>query len=104
MSKNFLDVMNEVLDKDITPGSLVRALRKKINMTQKQLADISGLKENNISAIEHNRIEVGLRTAEKLAAVFGIHPARILYPNLQKKKSKEIIAIEKRAQKFLKLG
>jgi transcriptional regulator with XRE-family HTH domain len=104
MNKNLLDVMNEVLEKEITPGLVVRALRKKYEMTQKDLAEITGIKENNISAIEHNRIEVGLRTAEKLAAVFGINPARILFPNPQKKKSKEILAIEKRAQKFIKLG
>ncbi len=104
MNKNFLDIMNEVLESEITPGFVVKALRKKFDMTQKNLAEITGLKENNISAIEHNRIEVGMRTAEKLAAVFGVHPARILFPNPQKKKSKEILAIEKRAQKFIKLG
>ena len=100
--RDFLEFMNEVMDKPSTSGSIVRAFRKKFEFTQKQLADLTGIKENNISAIEHDKLEIGVKTAIKLAAVFGISPARILFPNGTRIKSKEVRAIEKKTLQMLK--
>jgi len=101
--KNFLDVMNEVMDKKpSSSGSVVRAFRKKFEFTQRDLSELTGILENNISSIENDRTEVGVKTAVKLAAVFGISPARILFPNGTRIKSKEVRDIEKKTLKMLK--
>ena len=102
--RDFIELMNEVMDQPVTQGSLVKSLRKKFELTQKELEKITGITESNISAIEHNKVELGLKRAEMFAAVFGVHPTTLLFPNGKWEKSKNIKAIEKRAEKFLKLG
>lgn len=104
MAKSMLDFLDENRDKKSTSGSIVKAFRKKLNLTQKDLEEITKISETHISAIEHNKIELGVKRAEMLAAVFGLHPSTLLFPNGKWEKSKEIIAIEKRASKYLKLG
>lgn len=104
MAKDMLEFLDEVMDKPSTTGSLIKAFRKKMAMTQKDLEEITGISESNISAIEHDKVDLGLKRAEMLAVVFGVHPSTLLYPNRRWEKSKEILAIEKRAAKFLKIG
>lgn len=100
--RDMLDFLNEITDKPASTGRVVRAFRKKFGFTQKQLSSLTGILENNISSIENDRLEVGVRTAVKLAAVFGISPARILFPNGTKIKTKEVRAIEKKTLQLLK--
>lgn len=104
MAKDFLEVMDKLMEHPSSSGSLVRAFRKKFKLTQKDLENITGISESNISAIEHDRVELGVKRAEMFAVVFGIHPSTLLYPNDKWTKSKEIIAIEKRAARYLKIG
>ena len=40
--------------------------------------------------------------AKRIAAVIGVHPSAILFPNGEYTKDKEIIRIEKAARKLLK--
>lgn len=104
MARDMLEFLDEVVETQSTSGSIVRAFRKKFNLTQKNLAKITGIPESNISAIEHDKIDLGVKRAEMLAVVFGLHPSTILYPQPKWEKSKEILAIEKRAAKFLKIS
>ncbi|MBY0385259.1 helix-turn-helix domain-containing protein [bacterium] len=99
-----LEFLDEVMERPSTTGSIVRAFRKKFNLTQKDLEKITGISESHVSAIEHDKIDLGVKRAEMLAAVFGLHPSTLLYPNSKWEKSKEIIAIEKRAAKYLKIS
>jgi hypothetical protein len=45
------------------------------------MREITGLSYTNISAIEHDRVDVGVRRAVLLAAAFGIEPQQILFPH-----------------------
>jgi transcriptional regulator with XRE-family HTH domain len=81
MAKDMLDFLNESIDKKSSTGSIVKSFRKKFGLTQKELGKITGLSETHISAIEHDKIEIGKKRAEMLAAVFGIHPSTLLFPN-----------------------
>jgi transcriptional regulator with XRE-family HTH domain len=100
--RNMLEFMNEIMEQPSTPGSVTRAFRKKMEFTQKELSQLTGILENNISSIENDRAEIGVKTAVKLAAVFGISPARILFPNGTRIKSREVREIEKKTLKLLK--
>ncbi len=55
-------------------------LRIKMGWTQIQLAQKSKLKQNTISALEHNRIKLGLERAKMLVIVFKVHPGLIAFP------------------------
>jgi transcriptional regulator with XRE-family HTH domain len=74
--KNFFDLPQV----KATPGQIVRAFRTNFGLTLKELEQITSISYTNLSAIEHDRIDVGVRRAVLLAAAFGIEPQQILFP------------------------
>ena len=46
MARDMLEFMNEIMDKPSTSGSIVRAFRKKFELTQKDLKKITGISES----------------------------------------------------------
>lgn len=64
-----------------TPGQIVRAFRTNFGLTLKELEEITGLSYTNLSAIENDRVDMGVRRAVLLAAAFGIQPEQILFPH-----------------------
>jgi transcriptional regulator with XRE-family HTH domain len=74
--KNFFDLPQV----KATPGRIVRAFRTNFGLTLKELEQITGISYTNLSAIEHDRVDVGVRRAVLLAAAFGIEPQQILFP------------------------
>ena len=79
--RDFIELMSEAMDQPVTQGSLVKSFRKKFGFAQKELGKITGISKSNISAIEHNKVTLELKQAEMFAAVFGTHPATLLFPN-----------------------
>lgn len=63
----------------LTSGDIVRMLREKNELTQQELAEATGLRQNTISAIEKNRINVGIERAKSLAKALHVHPATIVF-------------------------
>ena len=100
--KNMRDILNQVAPKDVTPGELVSSVRHRLGITQAELCHITGLRRENLSALENNRIEMTVHYAEIFAAALGLHPSSILFPNGSYEKSKNILAIEKKATNLLK--
>lgn len=66
----------------LTPGEMVRTGRECREMTQAEFAKASGVSQPTLSAIEHDRIKLGIARAERIAKVLRIHPAMLLYPGL----------------------
>ncbi len=64
-----------------TPGKVIRAVRKNFNITQQELAEVTGIAETNLSAIENDKIEIGVKRAVLIAAALGIGPSGLLFPN-----------------------
>lgn len=95
--KRLIDLLNEFHPEPTTAGQLIRAIRKNFEITQKEIEDLTGIKEPNLSAIENDRIEISLHYAQLLGAALGIHPSALLFPNGEHHKSKKIKAIEKKA-------
>jgi transcriptional regulator with XRE-family HTH domain len=52
---------------DLHPGSAIRGLRYRENLTQAQLAEKIGVKRHHISAMEHGKRPIGKETAKRLA-------------------------------------
>ena len=104
MSHRMIDILNELAPKDCTPGQMIRAFRKRENMTLEQVSELTKIQITNLSAIENDKIAVTQHYAEIFAIVFDVHPSLFLYPNGYFAKNSELLAIEKRLKKFKKLG
>lgn len=63
----------------LTPGDTVRVLRELNEMSQTQLAELSGIAQTTLSAIESGRTRLGAERSKMLARVFNVHPAVILF-------------------------
>jgi transcriptional regulator with XRE-family HTH domain len=64
----------------ITPGESVRIIRELQEFSQNELAEIAGIPQSTISAIERNRINLGVERAKTLARALQCHPAVLVFP------------------------
>ena len=58
-------------------GSLVREVRKSRGLSQRELAEVSGIRQANISAIENNRREPSAETLNRLLVACGYQLAAV---------------------------
>ncbi len=65
----------------VSVGESVRIIRELQGLSQNQLADASGLPQSTISAIENDRIKLGVERAKQLARALRCHPAVLVFPN-----------------------
>ena len=65
---------------DVSVGESVRIIRELQGMSQNNLADASGIPQSTISAIENDRINLGVERAKTLAWVLRCHPAVLVFP------------------------
>lgn len=64
-----------------TPGQVVRAHRKQMNLTLRELQDVTGIAQENLSAMENGKKSIGSDTALILGAALGIDAEFILFPH-----------------------
>ncbi|HDZ07850.1 helix-turn-helix domain-containing protein [Pseudohongiella sp.] len=65
---------------DVSTGDSVRILRELQEMSQNDLATASGIPQSTISAIENNRVRLGVERAKVLAKALRCHPAVLVFP------------------------
>ena len=65
----------------LTPGEVVKELRKKKGWTQAVLAKITDMAVSNLSNIESGRSRLGEDRAILLAEALGVRPEFLLFPN-----------------------
>lgn len=65
---------------EVSVGESVRIIRELQELSQNQLAELSGIPQSTISAIENNRISLGVERAKALARALGCHPAVLVFP------------------------
>lgn len=95
--RNFFDLPREIA----TPGKVVRAFRTNFEITLRELQYITGISYTNLSAIEHDRIDIGVRRAVLIAAAFGILPESILFPEgFERPEHKEVERVRVRAKRL----
>jgi transcriptional regulator with XRE-family HTH domain len=59
-------------------GKNLRAARKKLGLTQEQVAERSGVQAGEVSRIERGKRDPQISTLEKLAAAVELPPGRLL--------------------------
>jgi transcriptional regulator with XRE-family HTH domain len=64
----------------VSVGESVRILRELQELTQGQLADLTGIPQSTISAIENGRVNLGVERAKVLARALKCHPAVLVFP------------------------
>ena len=65
---------------EVSPGESVRILRELQELSQHELAAICGIPQSTISAIENDRVQLGVERAKVLARALKCHPAVLLFP------------------------
>jgi transcriptional regulator with XRE-family HTH domain len=65
---------------DVSSGESVRILRELQDLSQNNLAELSGLPQSTISAIENDRVRLGVERAKILARSLKCHPAVLVFP------------------------
>lgn len=65
---------------EVSVGESVRIVRELQEMSQKDLARASGIPQSTLSAIENDRVNLGVERAKKLARALKCHPAVLVFP------------------------
>lgn len=65
----------------MTPGEMLISLRNLQELTQNDLAKMTGMTQANISNMESGRQQIGRDRALVLAKALKVHPAVIMFPN-----------------------
>ncbi len=65
---------------EVSTGESVRILRELQEFSQNQLAELSGIPQSTISAIENDRVRLGVERSKVLARALKCHPAVLVFP------------------------
>jgi len=74
---------------DVSTGESVRIIRELQELSQNELSSITGIPQSTLSAIEHNRVNLGVERAKVLARALKCHPAVLVFPgwNIEQEKA-----------------
>lgn len=75
--KNYQEAKKTI---DISVGESVRIIRELQELSQNELSSITGIPQSTLSAIEHNKINLGVERAKILARALKCHPAVLVFP------------------------
>ena len=64
----------------VSVGESVRIVRELQGLSQNQLAQRTGIPQATLSAIENDRVRLGVERAKVLARALKCHPAVLVFP------------------------
>ena len=65
---------------NVSVGESVRIIRELQGLSQNQLAELTGIPQSTLSAIENDRVSLGVERAKVLASALRCHPAVLVFP------------------------
>ncbi|MBI5869393.1 MAG: helix-turn-helix transcriptional regulator [Actinobacteria bacterium] len=65
---------------EVSVGESVRIIRELQGLSQNQLSELTGIPQSTISAIENDRVKLGVERAKVLARALNCHPAVLVFP------------------------
>ena len=71
---------------DVSVGESVRIIRELQEMSQNDLAEVAVIPQSTISAIENDRVKLGVERAKVIAIALKCHPAVLVFPGWEIKK------------------
>jgi len=67
----------------VSVGESLRIIRELQELSQNQLSQLTGIPQTTISAIENDRVKLGVERAKVLAQALKVHPGVIVFPGWQ---------------------
>jgi transcriptional regulator with XRE-family HTH domain len=64
----------------VTVGESVRIIRELQELSQNQLSKLTGISQATISAIENDRVQLGVERAKVLGRALKVHPGVLVFP------------------------
>jgi len=64
----------------VSVGESVRIIRELQELSQNQLAQLTNIPQSTLSAIENDKINLGVERAKTLAHALKCHPAVLVFP------------------------
>lgn len=71
---------------DVSVGQSVRIVRQLQGLSQNELAKLTGIPQSTISAIENDRVHLGIERAKVIARALKCHPAVLVFPGWEVEK------------------
>ncbi len=65
---------------DVSIGESVRIIRELQGLSQNELSSLTGIPQSTLSAIEHDKVNLGVERAKVLARALKCHPAVLVFP------------------------
>jgi transcriptional regulator with XRE-family HTH domain len=65
---------------EVSVGESVRIIRELQELSQNELSGITGIPQSTLSAIENDRVNLGVERAKVLARALNCHPAALVFP------------------------
>jgi transcriptional regulator with XRE-family HTH domain len=66
---------------EVSVGESVRIIRELQELSQNGLSALTGIPQSTISAIERDRVNLGIERAKVLARALKVHPAVLVFPS-----------------------
>ena len=76
--KNFTKAKTRV---EVSVGESVKIMRELQELSQNALAELTGIPQPTISAIERGRVQLGVERSKMLARALKCHPTVLVFPN-----------------------
>lgn len=77
MMKDFKKAKKRI---DVSVGESVKIIRRLQGLSQNQLSEMTGIPQSTLSAIENDRVKLGVERAKVIARALKCHPAVLLFP------------------------
>ncbi len=75
--KNYRKAQKKV---EVSVGESVRVIRELQELSQNELSDLTGIPQSTISAIENDRVRLGVERSKVFARALKCHPAVLVFP------------------------
>lgn len=73
---------------EVSIGESVRVIRELQELSQNELSHLTNIPQATISAIENNRVNIGIERAKVLARALKCHPAVLVFPSWDEQENK----------------
>jgi len=78
--KNYSKAKKQI---EVSVGESVKIMRELQGLSQNELAQLTQIPQSTISAIENDRVKLGVERAKVLANALQCHPAVLVFPGWQ---------------------
>ena len=76
---------------NLSSGESVRIMRELQELSQNELAKLANITQSTISAIENDRVNLGVERAKSLARALKCHPAVLVFPGWEVENGNSVV-------------